>query len=291
MLNQNLFASVREPLTTARTVSVFLPPNPSLDKLAAGLALFLSLKKANRQVAIVCPTAMTVEFSHLFGVDQIKDKPQGQNLIISFDYLEDSIEKVSYHIENNKFNLVIQPKEGFPPLSKDKVNYLYSGGTIDLAFVIGVRELEELGKIAQKFLVKEKVVNIDAYPDNSQFGRVNLVDPTSTSCSEIVVQLISQLGLPIDADIATNLLSGLEKASQKFTSPRVNASTFEAAAFCLRSGARRMKSSRRLSRKKPPLKPMSTKVSAVKRPEEPVAKTKPSPDWFEPKIYKGNTRI
>lgn len=295
MVDQNLFSSVRESLATAQAVFILLPEKPNLDKIAASLALFLSLKKAGKQATIACPASMTVEFSDLVGVNQVQTRLGGRDLTISFDYIEDSIEKVSYNIENNKFNLVIQPKMGFPPLSKDKVNYSYSGGEADLIFTIGAQNLKDLGKLYQdskSIFEKKLVVDIDVNSANSRFGKVNLIDPAASSCSEIITSLISRLGLPVDQDIANNLFLGINRATRGFSSPKVGAATFEAAAFCLRAGARRTAPRRRPERrpkKKVPLKLMPTEVSAAKKPEE--AKEKPSPDWLEPKIYKGNTKI
>lgn len=303
MIDQTLLSSLRESLAPAQTVLILLPQNPNRDKIAASLALFLSLKKAGKRVTIVCPTQMTVEFSDLIGVDQIGIKLSGRNLIISFDYIEDSIEKVSYNIENNKFNLVIQPKPGFPPLSLEKVDYSYSGEGADLIFTIGAQDLKDLGKFYQEsksLFENQSIVNIDLSSANNQFGKINLIDPAASSCSEIVAHLISRLGLPVDEDIASNLFLGIERTTGGFTSGEVGAATFEAAAFCLRAGARRMAPRRRPEKrpkKKVPLKPMPTEVSAAKKPEEPApkeplgGKKKPSPDWLEPKIYKGNTKV
>jgi nanoRNase/pAp phosphatase (c-di-AMP/oligoRNAs hydrolase) len=299
MVIQDFFSSLREPLTTAQTIFILLPQNPNLDKVAASLALFLSLQKAGKQTTIACLTEMTVEFSALVGVDKIQTKLGGRNLVISFDYLEDSIEKVSYNIENNKFNLVVQPKTGFPSLSTEKVDYSYSGGEADLVFTVGAKNLESLGGLSQSVKSSEKqiMVDLDVNPANTQFGRINLVNPQASSCSEMVVWLISRLNLPIDEDMASNLFLGIERMTSNFSSPRVSAATFEAAAFCLRAGARRtrrpdfrQKRQRVKQKKKVSLQPMPTEVSAVKKPEEP-GKKKPSLDWFEPKIYKGNTRI
>ena len=94
----NQFSSIRESLATAQSIFIALPKSPNYDRVAASLALFLSLKKAGRKVSIASPQEMTVEFSSLVGVDKIKTKSEGRNLKISFDYLEDSIEKVSYNI-------------------------------------------------------------------------------------------------------------------------------------------------------------------------------------------------
>lgn len=287
------FAPVQQALTSAQTVLVVSPKKPKLDQIAAALALFLSLKKAGKSVVVACPDEMTVEFSLLVGVDKISQQLGGKNLMISLDYIEDSIEKVSYNIEGKKFNLLIQPKAGFPPLSAEKVNYSHSGGS-DLIFTIGAQRLEDLGSLyaQEKELYDQKpVVNIDVDPKNTQFGKINLANPAISSCSEITAGLISVLKLPVDQDIATNLLLGIEEATQGFTSPKTSASTFEVAAFCLRAGGRRAKAPEAKPKKAVPLSPMPSGVSAKKVPKEPEEKEKPSADWFEPKIFKGSTRV
>jgi nanoRNase/pAp phosphatase (c-di-AMP/oligoRNAs hydrolase) len=293
-MNQQFdFAPTQQALTSAQTVLVAAPREPKFDHIASSLALFLSLKKAGKSVSIACPDEMTVEFSSLVGVDKVGQKLGGKNLMISFDYLEDSIEKVSYNIEENKFNLLIQPKVGFPPLSPDKVSYNYSGGS-DLIFVIGAQKLEDLGKLytQEKESYQQKtVINLDVDPQNSQFGKIDLLNPAASSCSEITASLIATLKLPIDQDVATNLLLGIEKATQGFSLPTTSALTFEMAAFCLRAGGRRTQVVKGKPEKELPFEPMPSGVSAKKPPQKPEEEKKPSSDWFEPKIFKGSTRV
>jgi nanoRNase/pAp phosphatase (c-di-AMP/oligoRNAs hydrolase) len=301
MADFNQFSPIQEALASAQLVFIVLPQNPNYDNVAGGLALYLALKKTGKQVLIASSQPMTVEFSSLVGVDKIKTKPNGRNLIISFDYIEDSIEKVSYNIEGGKFNLVIQPKEGFPHLSPQTVQYSYGGGQADLVFTVGVRSFEDLGSLYkdnQQLFEEGKIINIDINPGNTNFGKTNLVDEEAVSVSEKIVDLISHLKLPVDADIASNLFQGILKATGNFSSPKTTAGTFEAAAFCLRAGARRVPERPfEPKKKKPgiPLKPMSAEVSATKfpveQPPEEVSEESPSPDWLEPKIFKGNTKI
>lgn len=266
-MNQKLDLSVlQQALSPAQNILVAIPKNPSLDKAAASLSLYLSLKKAGKTVTVACPQQMTVEFSQLVGVDKVSDKMGKKDMVISFDYVKDSIEKVSYNVEGNKFNLVIQPKRGFPPLDAKNVSYSYSGGGSDLIFVIGAQRLEDLGRLyeSKKNLYGEKtVVNIDYHPQNTQFGKINMFHPPASSYSELVVSILKGLNLPFDQDVATNLLVGLQSATNNFQSPSVSADAFEAAAYCLRAGA---------------------KQTGEK-------KTPSSPDWLAPKIYKGKTLV
>ncbi len=299
MVTPNQTSRIQSALATAQSIFIALPQNPSFDKVAAGLGLYLSLVKAKKSVEIGSPTEMRVEFSSLVGVDKIKNSFQGgkDSLVISFDYVEDAIEKVSYNIENNKFNLVVKPRIGHPPLDSEKVEYTYSGGKVDLIFTIGANSLESLGSIYKgnrEAFKESQIINLDNDPRNQEYGQLNLIDPRTASLSEKITGLIVQMRLPADSDIGSNLLSGIERATNRFSSSKVEASTFEAAAFCLKIGARReaKKPSVKIPKRKLPLKPMPAEVSAKKKPvEEEEEEEKPKPDWLEPKIFKGETRV
>lgn len=308
MITQNQASQIQSALTTAQSIFIALPHNPSFDKVAAGLGLYLSLVKAKKSVEIGSPTEMRVEFSSLVGVDKIKESFQGgkDSLVVSFDYIEDAIEKVSYNIEDNKFNLVVKPKAGHPPLDSEKVKYSYTGGKVDLVFTIGASSLGSLGNIYegnQEAFKESQIINLDNNPHNQEYGQINLVDPTAASLSEEAVNLIALLRLPTNGDIGSNLLLGIERATSQFSSAKVGSGSFEAAAFCLKIGAIRevRRPLKKIPERKFPLKPMPPKVSAQKKPAEESASVetsadkeeeeKPKPDWFEPKIYKGETRV
>lgn len=257
MANPKDEAFLKNKLNSAQSILILLSQDPSYDEVAAGLALFLALKKGQKQIAIVSPSAMTVEFSSLVAVDKIRTKIEGRNLLVSFDYVEESVEKVSYNIENGKFNLVIQSKEGFPPLAAENVQYSANGGQADLVITIGIEAAANLGSFYKdnpELFKEEKMVAIN-------IGE-------AAAISEKMAGLISRTGLPVDADIATNLIQGIENATKGFSQDAVGADTFEAMAFCLRAGGKR------------------GGVAAIK-----TVAPKPAPEWLEPKIYKGNTQI
>lgn len=268
------FQELQQSLASAQSVLVIIPRSPDLDQMAASLGLHLSLKKTGKMTKIICPQPLTVEFSQLVGIDQVSNEMGGKNLVISFDYVQDSIEKVSYNVENNKFNLVIQPKTGFSPLDAQKVKYAYSGADSDLILIVGVQKLEELGKFYEdeQDLYREKtVVNIDNHQQNSQFGKINILQPQASSYSEMIAKILKSLNLPFDEDIGRNLLLGLKAATNNFQSVKVTAETFEAAAFCLQVGAKQIDEEKPLEKK-----------------EKKIAS---SPNWLAPRIYKGTSRV
>lgn len=229
-------------LQKSKSVFILLPQNPNLDSTAAALALYLSFKEFGKNVIIGCPSEIKVELSRLVGIDKVTDKVGNRNLVISFAYQEDSIEKVSYNVEDQKFNLVIQPRSGFPPLNYDNIKFSYQGLEAELIFTVGVQKLENLGDIYEKekqAFSQATIVNLDRSPVNAKFGKINIIDPKSVSLSNLVYQLIKDLELPFNADAASNILKGIEAQTQNLQSPLITAETFEIIAELMRSGARR----------------------------------------------------
>lgn len=273
------FSELQKFLVPAQNVLVFIPKSPTFDQIATALSLFLSLEKMGKKASIFCPEPMTVEFSHLVGVDKIKDSfvAEEEGLIVALDYPIENIEKVSYNDNGGKLNLVIKPKAGSPPIESEKVIFSSPKTQAELIFSIGARKPEGLGKFYQSnpsLFQEGMVVNIDNNSQNNQFGKINFVDPEASSCSEIVVAILEALRLPFNEDISSNLLLGLEKETQNFTSARVSADTFEAAALCLRAGGRREEV-------------VLEKEKVEER--QKVEKGKAPSEWLGPKIYKGST--
>ncbi len=238
----SLLEDIKKSLTGAKEILIIIRDNPRVDHVASALSLYLSLKDAGKSVFIACATEMRVEFNRLVGVDKISAQIGNRNLVISFPYVKDSIEKVSYNVDEANFNLVIQPKVGFPSLDSTKVQYSYSGASADLVFIVGAQKLEDLGTFylnERKLFEQATLINLDASPVNTRFAPLNLVWAEYVSCAEMVTDLLSQLGLKLTEDIATNLLAGLNEATQNFQRFNIKAGTFEMAARLMKAGGKR----------------------------------------------------
>lgn len=273
--------ALKELLPSVSTVVILLPETATRDAIAAGLALYLSFTQLQKKVTIAYPRQPIVGWSHLVGVNKLTQNLGNKNFVISLDYTEGAIEKVSYNIEGNKFNLVIEPRTGAPLFNEKNVTYSYSGMSADLVIVIDAPTRESLGKYYldnKQLFVDKPVIVVDNKLANSQFGKINFVRPTA-SVSEIVTQLMISLQMPIDSDIASNLYDGITLGSRNFGAPTVNADTFEAAAYLLRQGARKAAPPIRQQEELP-----HQEFVTGKNPEAPQA----PPDWLKPKIYKGS---
>jgi hypothetical protein len=275
--------SFKEMITNVSKVVIFLSDDCTKDMMAGALSLYLSLKKLQKEVNVIYTKDPTVDWANLVGINKVTKNLGNKNFVISLDYIEGSIERVSYNIEGNKFNLVIEPKENAPSFDEKKVHYNYSGFTADLIITVGVVSLSSLGKYyldSQKLFSEKPIIAISNIVDFEKFGKINFAYKQAT-VSEIITNIIKQTEMPVDVDIATNLYDGIFVGSQGFGSHQVGADTFEAAAWCLRLGARK-NNVPKFGEEKP-----NQEFATSPFPDRPQA---PS-DWLKPKIYKGGSLL
>lgn len=219
---------LKNQLQTSKNILIALPSTITLDKLASGLALFLSLKQLQKEVFIVTSDTIKVEHSKLFGVGQVMNSVPnvvGGNLTISLEGVVASdgtvpaLDKLDWFPEGQNLNLVfhVLPGQQFQP---SQITPKYQGGAFSTIFVIGANTLTDLGPIYSQntqVFSNVSIINIDNSANNSQFGQVNLIDPNASSISEIVYQILPQLGAPIDQDISTNVLTGIYDVTSNLT--------------------------------------------------------------------------
>jgi hypothetical protein len=304
---------------------IVLPTNPSPDAIAGATSLYLGLLKMGKNIALVCSSPIK---SDMIAADKIQQSLSvgGDNLVVSFPYTDGAIDKIDYHIQGEKFNLVITPRQGFPKLNPNQVAYSYTGGSFDFIITIDAPNLNAVGTLytenQAQFQGKE-IINIDRHLTNAFFGTVNYINKTSSSTCELVYKALLQLQCEIDKDMATNLYSGIAGATNTFTSYSVNAETFETIAALLKAGATKkampqppMRAPQpsfqpQVAPYTPPVQqaptqqqPVSTPVFAVKQPgterqqvqtitaveaQESQSKegAQSAQDWLKPNIFKG----
>ena len=281
---------VAEVLKNSQEILVAIGKEPSLDQVAAGLGLFLCFKKLGKSVSITCPSLMVVEFSHLVGLDKITTTVGNKNLVVSFDYVQDSIEKVSYNVEGNKFNLVVQPKKGGKPLDSHNVSYSYAGMEADMVFIIGAESFDDLGEIYTKnqtAFTSAYTVSINKILQN-HFAQTNIVDAASSSLSEIAAWFLEQMGNTASGDSASNLLAGIDQATNRFSAPDIKAGAFIAAGKLMQNGAQR---DVQIARPQNPNLPLPLVRPMTVSQSQDLAPQTPPKEWLEPKIFQGSSKI
>lgn len=231
-------------LPGANSILVAVGTGASLDQVATAIALTESLQQAGKEVHLLSPDEITqtnypvLIKSELFGT-QIGNR----DLLVSFNYTPESVDKVSYHIDEQqgKFCLVIKPQKGQKPLSPESVEYSYTGAEADLIFLVGVHDLDSLGNLYYGYeTLYQSTTIVTIHSFEPEIGQIKIEASGSSSLSEAIVGLLKGLGLPITPDSATNLISAIEEATQHFQSLSATGTTFGVMGELLQAGGRRL---------------------------------------------------
>lgn len=221
------------------------------DSAASALALFLFLKKLDKNAEIVAekyePSHTTLPmpgklFSFLPSFPEIKNQLENlRKFIISLDITNAKISQIKYKLEKNSLNFIISPKEGF--FTQADITSSTGGFKYDLIIALDTPDLESLGKIYDndtEFFYKTSIINIDHHSDNEEFGQINFIELNAVSTSEILFSLFDSYSREmIDEDIATCLLMGIIYKTKSFKTPNITPHTLLTTSQLISMGARR----------------------------------------------------
>ena len=289
-------------LNASRSIVILLPRYADYDMFASALAIKIAIESAGKLATVAYSEAITVEFNRLVGIDTVVNNFGGRNLIITFPGQTEYVDKVSYNLDKGELQLVITPKPSAPDLDPRRLKFISSGSQYDLVITVGANSLEDLGPLYvtnKETLQSVKMLSINHNLPTQNFAPNQIYDPQASSLSEITAFILESTGFPLNIDSASNLLAGLEKATNHFQSSIVSSTTFEAASLLLRRGARRQDvfSPDNLPPGSIPQNPTPSiqmgygTDSQMPLPETavPVTTAPPSPDWYEPKIFQGTS--
>jgi hypothetical protein len=241
MDNTNATQQFKGALSQHERVGIMVGKNPTLDDMAAALALYLSLKSAHKAVTIASASQPIVELSSLVGIDEVKATLGGTSgdLVVSFPYQEGEIEKVSYTIESGFLNIVVKAGENGLNFTEQDVRFTRgSAGMPSLLIIVGTAQLASLSDLFNPEALKDTMImNIDNKQENQGYGDVVLVNPQYSSVSELMGSLMLSAGMPMDVDAAQNLMNGISFATDNFQSPQTSFYAFEIVAELMRRGA------------------------------------------------------
>lgn len=92
---------------------------------------------------------------------------------------------------------------GFQTISED------SGDEVDAIFTFDCATTARFGDKQGLVGRTPVLVNVDHHVSNEGFGSVNLIEPAASATGQVVYGLLTALGAPITADVATNLYAAL----------------------------------------------------------------------------------
>ena len=240
-INQEL-TLLRDFLDRENELGILIGSHQNTDTYAAALSLFLALTQSGKKVQIVSKKAPTVEVSNLVAIDKVKENfAAGSNskLVVALPYIKGEVEKVLFTEAPNtiNFHLTAAPDRSITPFELSDVKLMWEGGAPVALITIGVSTTDEIMGIADPST--SKIVNIDNFSGNTRCGDVVLVDDSFSSLSEVSGKIIKDLNLPMDIDIAQNILDGVMYSTRNFTKGNTSPLAFEAVSAAMYQGAQR----------------------------------------------------
>ena len=218
---------------------------PDGDSLGSAIALYLVLKKMNKEVTVLCADPIPELYDFLPNIQVIGDKlTSSSDFIITLDCRRNKIETIKSSVENDKVNIIITPADG--QISEQDISFTKGKVEYDLIITVDTAELGQLRDIYEKNIElfhQIPVINIDHHISNTHFGKINYVDMMASSATELLVPLIEDLGREegkelMDEDVATLLLTGIITDTGSFQNANTTPKSFECASELIAYGAR-----------------------------------------------------
>jgi phosphoesterase RecJ-like protein len=113
-----------------------------------------------------------------------------------------------------------------------------TSAAFDLVIALDCSDLERLGHFPQiPAFASTPLLNIDHHLTNVYFGAVNLVDFHASSTAEIVFRLLDYMGISLDAELATCLLTGIVTDTRGFRTSNVTLQVMDITLRLMKAGA------------------------------------------------------
>ncbi len=243
-------------INDSKDILIFLPENSGADAIGSAWALYFFLAQKNIAATIVSAeeSAIFAKFDFLPRPEKIVSDISGaREFVLSFDTSRNKITGLRQETIGDSFNVYLTPEKG--SIDPRDFSFILAKFKYDLIIVLDSPDLESLGRIYldnSDLFFEVPIINIDYRGNNDNFGQINLVDITASSCAEILKPALEKIStLPIDKDIATYLLTGIIGATNNFQNRNTTPKSLLAAAELMNAGADQQKIIRWLYKTQP----------------------------------------
>jgi hypothetical protein len=220
-------------------ILITVKANPSVDELSAALGLTIALNNFGKHATAVfsgqIPNAMSfLKPQKIFenNVHSLRD------FIISLN--KEKADKLRFAKDGEIVKIYITPYKS--TITSQDLEYSEGDFNVQMVLAIGINSKEELDTVIAahgRILHEATVATIMPGATPSQLGSINWLDPSLSSASAMVVQLLQSLNIPngIAPEIATALLTGIVADTDRFSNSKTSPRIMELSAFLMNAGA------------------------------------------------------
>ncbi len=249
-------AQFLELLKPAEHPLIILPPLPSRDAMASGVALALFLTTLGKKPTVAAERVeeRRADLAFLSWPDTVLSAISGaRDFVLSFNTEHNNIFDVRTERLNNELRIHLTPERG--TIDPRDFSFILAKYKFDLVLTIDAPDKECLGKLYEDnpdIFYEVPIINIDHHSNNEQYGQLNLVDVTASSASEIAAHFIETVGKEfIDVAVAEALLAGIMSATDSFQRKNTTPKTLQLASTLMGYGADQQKIVKNLYKTQP----------------------------------------
>ena len=240
-LNEN--EQAKNLINKSDNILIVFKKNYTIDAVASALALYLTLKKNNKNTSIASYNFTPHEEIKFFpNIKEISDNIKNlRKFIINLNLKNSGVEEFSYDVNDEKLKIFITPKGGFfeeKDLTTGSSDFIF-----DLIITADTSDLESLGGIYEnnrELFYSVPIINFCHSPKNENFGQINLVDIKALSTTQVIYNFIkNNFNKNLDEKIATLILAGIMSKTRAFKTSNVTPDVLQIVSELISIGADR----------------------------------------------------
>ena len=257
MLSQQALQAATQAIEQHQRILVVPHANVDPDGLSSALACFHVFTAMGKDVTVICPDTKPEALSFLPGFEKFEqDLAESQDFVITIN-LESGVEvdKLRYNVEDQRVNIIVIPKKG--RIRSQQISLSEGENKYDLIVAVDTADLPLMGTLYTQHVDlfgSVPILNIDHHISNTQYGQLQLIDPTCASATEVLYNWFTQVPAmreKLTPDLATLLLTGLITDTRSFQNPNTTPRSLEVAAELLAQGARQQEIIQHIYKTKP----------------------------------------
>lgn len=237
-------------ISSSNNILITVSRDPSVDALAAAIALTLALDKLDKHTTAVFSGNIPTSINFLEPEKTFENNADAlRDFVISLS--KDKADRLRFKPDGDMVRIYITPYK--TKLSADDLSFSDGEFNVELVIAIGVNSRGDLDDaIANhgRVLHSASTATIGLGDEKDQLGTISWRDNKAGSYSELVDSLLTGLSADkdfIDAQIATALLTGLVSATDQFRNTKTSAAIMTIAANLMAKGANQQLISSELS--------------------------------------------
>lgn len=229
---------IAQRIKDATNILVTVNRNPSVDQLAAALALTLMLNKLDKHATAVFSGEVPHAIDFLEPGKTFESSVSSlRDFIIALD--KEKADRLRYKVEDGVVRIFITPYR--TTITQNDLQFSEGDFNVELIIALGVDVKEDLDRAIEthgRILHDAVVLTINADDDKNTLGEVDWSDKSASSLSEMLMSLSESLkGGLLDEQIANALLTGIVSATNRFSNERTSPKVMTMSAQLMAAGA------------------------------------------------------